>query len=251
MFGVAPSAKAATGARTRDRDRLRHPRQAALRMATRRPPTARSLPATCRHDGDRRRGRHGRHRRSRSPGHASPNYTIGGSLLIGDHRQLQAVGRGGLFHELCVTGRSIELHPHPPIHPTVGSSRVLATATRRPARPQRLLRPRSGDRRHLRQPPRPHRRPVARHRRQTRHRGDHRGDQRTRRRDQRRRPNRTDRYRPTRPNPRDVDRWRRARRTSAMSWRLGATTATCTPRPVNRSATVSCGPSPAYMTTAG
>ena len=29
--------------------------------------------------------------------------------LIGDHRQLQAVGRGGLFHELCVTGRRIEL----------------------------------------------------------------------------------------------------------------------------------------------
>jgi hypothetical protein len=29
--------------------------------------------------------------------------------LIGDQRQLQAVGRGGLFHELCVTGRSIEL----------------------------------------------------------------------------------------------------------------------------------------------
>ncbi|MGE0306549.1 MAG: MobF family relaxase [Acidimicrobiia bacterium] len=29
--------------------------------------------------------------------------------LIGDHRQLQAVGRGGLFHELCVAGRSIEL----------------------------------------------------------------------------------------------------------------------------------------------
>jgi conjugative relaxase-like TrwC/TraI family protein len=29
--------------------------------------------------------------------------------LIGDHRQLQAVGRGGLFHELCVTGRCIEL----------------------------------------------------------------------------------------------------------------------------------------------
>ncbi len=29
--------------------------------------------------------------------------------LVGDHRQLQAVGRGGLFHELCVTGRCIEL----------------------------------------------------------------------------------------------------------------------------------------------
>ncbi len=30
--------------------------------------------------------------------------------LVGDHRQLQAVGRGGLFHELCVTGRCIELN---------------------------------------------------------------------------------------------------------------------------------------------
>jgi len=26
-------------------------------------------------------------------------------VLVGDHRQLQAVGRGGLFHELCDTGR--------------------------------------------------------------------------------------------------------------------------------------------------
>ncbi len=30
--------------------------------------------------------------------------------LIGDHRQLQAVGRGGLFHELCITGRCHELN---------------------------------------------------------------------------------------------------------------------------------------------
>ena len=29
--------------------------------------------------------------------------------LIGDHRQLQAVGRGGLFHELTATGRVEEL----------------------------------------------------------------------------------------------------------------------------------------------
>ena len=29
--------------------------------------------------------------------------------LIGDHRQLQAVGRGGLFHELCANGRVEEL----------------------------------------------------------------------------------------------------------------------------------------------
>ena len=30
-------------------------------------------------------------------------------VLVGDHRQLQAVGRGGLFHELCDTGRCHEL----------------------------------------------------------------------------------------------------------------------------------------------
>ena len=30
-------------------------------------------------------------------------------VLIGDHHQLQAVGRGGMFHELCRTGRPIEL----------------------------------------------------------------------------------------------------------------------------------------------
>ena len=30
-------------------------------------------------------------------------------VLVGDHRQLQAVGRSGMFHELCLTGRSIEL----------------------------------------------------------------------------------------------------------------------------------------------
>lgn len=29
--------------------------------------------------------------------------------LVGDHRQLQAVGRGGMFHELCATGRVHEL----------------------------------------------------------------------------------------------------------------------------------------------
>ncbi len=31
-------------------------------------------------------------------------------VLVGDHRQLQAVGRGGMFHELSLTGRSIELN---------------------------------------------------------------------------------------------------------------------------------------------
>jgi len=30
-------------------------------------------------------------------------------VLVGDHHQLQAVGRGGLFHELCATGRCHEL----------------------------------------------------------------------------------------------------------------------------------------------
>lgn len=31
-------------------------------------------------------------------------------VLIGDHHQLQAVGRGGMFHELCRTGRALELN---------------------------------------------------------------------------------------------------------------------------------------------
>ena len=30
-------------------------------------------------------------------------------VLVGDPRQLQAVGRGGMFNELCTTGRVIEL----------------------------------------------------------------------------------------------------------------------------------------------
>ena len=30
-------------------------------------------------------------------------------VLVGDHHQLQAVGRGGPFHELCATGRCFEL----------------------------------------------------------------------------------------------------------------------------------------------
>ena len=30
-------------------------------------------------------------------------------VLVGDHRQLQAVGRGGLFGEICATGRTVEL----------------------------------------------------------------------------------------------------------------------------------------------
>lgn len=30
-------------------------------------------------------------------------------VLVGDHHQLQAVGRGGMFHELCRAGRAIEL----------------------------------------------------------------------------------------------------------------------------------------------
>ena len=29
--------------------------------------------------------------------------------MVGDHRQLQAVGRGGLFGEICATSRVVEL----------------------------------------------------------------------------------------------------------------------------------------------
>ena len=50
--------------------------------------------------------------------------------LVGDPRQLQAVGRGGLFAELCANGRSRSSSNTSTASPTVGSSRVAATATR-------------------------------------------------------------------------------------------------------------------------
>ena len=71
------------------------------------------LPAgTTRH---RRRGRHARHR--------ALHHLVGLAdasdwrlVLVGDPRQLQAVGRGGMFDELCATGRVHELAPPPPVH---------------------------------------------------------------------------------------------------------------------------------------
>jgi hypothetical protein len=52
--------------------------------------------------------------------------------------------------------------PHPPLHRTMGSSRIPATATRRPASHRHLPRTRPRHRRHPRRTPRRHRQPVAR-----------------------------------------------------------------------------------------
>ena len=76
-------------------------------------------------------------------------------VLVGDPHQLQAVGRGGMFAELCATGRSHRAGPHPPVPPTVGSRRVPATATRRPRSARRLRSPRPDHRRTVRRSPRP------------------------------------------------------------------------------------------------
>ena len=51
-------------------------------------------------------------------------------VLVGDHRQLQAVGRGGLFAELCANGRVDQLERPAPLHPRLGGCRVAATAIR-------------------------------------------------------------------------------------------------------------------------
>ena len=105
---VAPTAKAA---RALERDTgmpSRHGRQAAPRMATHRPATAARVPAAGRGDAGRRRGRH-----AVDPGPA-PLVDLAERngwrlVLVGDPRQLQGVGRGGLFAELCATGRVDEL----------------------------------------------------------------------------------------------------------------------------------------------
>jgi conjugative relaxase-like TrwC/TraI family protein len=129
VFGVAPSAKAArvlereTGIASDTLAKLLY------EMATRRPPTARSLPAPGRHDGDCRRGRHGRHRPPRSPGHPrrTPRLAAGadrGSPPTPSRRPRWLVSR-------VVRHRAqYRVDPHPPFHRTMGSSRVLATTTR-------------------------------------------------------------------------------------------------------------------------
>ena len=46
-------------------------------------------------------------------------------VLVGDDRQLQAVGRGGLFAELCANGRVDQLEHAPPLHPRLGGAASL------------------------------------------------------------------------------------------------------------------------------
>ena len=123
-------------------------------------------------------------------------------VLVGDPHQLQAVGRGGMFAELCATGRTDRARTHPPLHQPVGSRRVTAAATRRHPSARRL------------RSPRPDRRParfdehldtIADHwsscRDHGRSTGDHDHHERARRHDQRPHPRRTLRARRTRPNP--------------------------------------------------
>ena len=52
--------------------------------------------------------------------------------LVGDPHQLQAVGRGGMFAELCATGRTIELEQIHRFRNDWEAAASLQTATRRP-----------------------------------------------------------------------------------------------------------------------
>ena len=60
-------------------------------------------------------------------------------VLVGDPHQLQAVGRGGMFGELCATGRTIELDTIHRFHNPWEAAASSEVATRRPRRPRRLL----------------------------------------------------------------------------------------------------------------
>ncbi len=77
--------------------------------------------------------------------------------LVGDHRQLQAVHRGGMFAELCTTTTRDPTRRDPPVPRTMGSRRVAAAAHRQPERDRSLRTPRPDHLRHPRRTPRPHR----------------------------------------------------------------------------------------------
>ena len=71
-------------------------------------------------------------------------------VLVGDPQQLQAVGRGGMFNELCAHQPSVRAGSHPPVPPTMGSGRLPATPSREPEGARRLRSPRADHRRTLR-----------------------------------------------------------------------------------------------------
>ncbi len=74
--------------------------------------------------------------------------------LVGDPRQLQGVGRGGLLGELCANGRVEQLeHLHRFTHSWEAAA-SLQLRRGRPTRPRRLPGARQDHRRHPRRPPR-------------------------------------------------------------------------------------------------
>ena len=73
-----------------------------------RPATTARVPTARRDDSGRRRGRNAVDTGA-APARRLAEANRWRLVLVGDHRQLQAVGRGGLFAELCATGRVDEL----------------------------------------------------------------------------------------------------------------------------------------------
>ena len=80
---------------------------------------------------------------------ASPTSQRWRLVLVGDPRQLQAVGRGGMFDELCRTGRIHELATIHRFRHAWEQAASLQLRRREPRRARRLLRPRP---RHRRRP---------------------------------------------------------------------------------------------------
>ena len=151
--------------------------------------------------------------------------------LVGDPRQLQGVGRGGLLAELCTNGRVEQLERLHRFTHRLGGRRVAAAAIRRPTRLRRLRDPRPDHPRHPRAAPRPHGRHLDRDQAARPNRGIGGVDQRSRRHHQRRHPTSPARRRPPRPTHRN--RWSpvASTPTSATSSRPAATIGASSPRP--------------------
>ena len=238
--------------RARHRHAGRHGRQAPPRVAPRtdRPPRpSSSMPAGG--DAGRGRGRHVVHARpapARSSRRPERRWRL---ALVGDPRQLQGVGRGGLLAELCANGRVEQLER---LHRFTHAWEAAASLQLRSGDPAPSTPTRRHGRivagtldehldRHRRDLDRPPRTPgaaiavVA-------------STQRPRRHHQPRHPTRPPHRRPPRRRPLRHGSPAANTPTSATSWRPAATTAASSPAAVNRSATATPGPSPPSTPTA-
>ena len=158
-----------------------------------------AVPAAGRHDAHRRRGRHDRHRLPPPPRRPRRAARAGGSRWSVIPASSKPSGRGGLFAELCATGRVHELAR---IHRFTEPWEAAASLQLRAGNPSALDAYEAHGRivaGTVRRPPRPSRRRLDRPHRRRPDGGHHGRHQRPRRRHQRRHPSGPPQGRPPRP----------------------------------------------------